>query len=81
MSRLLLDTDLRAGAKATDRRLAIHLIRAINAIVLSIAAEILRDAVIVLALELIVPTLGQRSTHLIRFILIVATIVDAIAQR
>lgn len=80
MTRLLFDTDLGTGAKATNRWLAIHLIGSIDTIVLSIATEILRDAVIVLALELIVPALGQRSTHLIRFIIIVATIVDTIAQ-
>lgn len=80
VSRLLLNANLRAAAKATHRRLAVHLVGAIDAVVLPITAKDLRDAVIVLALELIVPALGQGGTHLIRLVLLLVTIIDAVAQ-
>ena len=80
MARLLFNAYLGTCAKAAYRRLAIHFIGTINAIVLAITAEYFRYAVLILALELIVSAFRQCSAYLIGFVFIVATIIDTITQ-
>jgi len=78
---LLLNANLGTASETANWRLAVHLIGSVDAVVLSIAAEGLRDTIVVFALELIVSALGQRRTHSIRFILVLPTIIDAVTER
>jgi len=81
VARFLFDADLRTASESANRWLAVHLIGSVDAVVLPVATIALRDAVVVLALELVMPALRQRRTHRIGLILVLAAIIDAVTER